>query len=111
MSAGCAGCAVVRGGGPGDAGTFTYEVEYGDQQIHGEGDVTYTAGDGRQVSIHVSLPWRSDVIPIEGGRRYDLRATAPQRHDAALNCGMHLDSGWNVGQSMESDHCTYSYPD
>jgi hypothetical protein len=44
-------------------------------------------------------------------RSYRLDVTAPERADAALSCGMDTDSGWNVGQSMESTHCGYTYPD
>lgn len=29
----------------------------------------------------------------------------------ALNYGMHVDSGWNVGSSANEATCTYAYPD
>lgn len=104
-------CSVLRSGGAADAGSFTYEAEYGDISLKGEADVIYTAADGQTVSKHVALPWKSETIEVTEGRSYHLEVRAPQRTDAALSCGMHVDSGWNIGQSIVSDRCAYTFPD
>jgi hypothetical protein len=97
--------------GPLSADTLTYEAQYGDLSLAGPATVSYTEEDGRMVTEQVTMPWTSSPVVIESGRTYRLVVTAAPRADAALNCGMHVDSGWNVGSSANEATCTYAYPD
>ena len=95
---------------PADATSFAYTAEYGNRSP-GEADVTYTAANGQTTTEHVTMPWTSETIHVIKGQSYHLDVEAPRRTDAALSCGVHVDSGWSAGQSMESDRCSYTFPD
>jgi hypothetical protein len=96
--------------GPADAANFSFEVEYGNRSP-GEAQVTYTTSDGQTVTTQVTTPWVSESIPVNKGQTYRLTASAPRRSDAALYCGAHLDTGWNSGNAIEGDNCSFTFPD
>jgi hypothetical protein len=107
---GC-GTGRVADGGPTDAKSITYQVQYGDLSVKGEADVTYTDADGQSVTKHVPIPWKSDVIAVKSGQRYRIDATAPARNDTNFACGVDTDTGWTSGPSLTGGHCSFTYPD
>lgn len=99
------------GGGPKDAKTITYEVQYGDLSVKGEADITYTDADGQKVTKHVAIPWKSDPISVKAGQSYRIDATAPARNDTNFACGVDTDTGWTSGPSLTGGHCSFTFPD
>jgi len=107
----CSGCGLLgTGDGPGDAKSFTYDAELGQVGKNAEADVSYTSADGQTVTEHVTMPWKSEPIPVRKGRGYHIDVHANVAPGAYLNCGMHLDTGWNIGAALSSDDCSYWYP-
>jgi len=111
--AGATACSSIHspGDGPRNAKSISYDVAFGDVATTGEADVSYTDEDGSQRQMHVTLPWKSEVIRVKAGNTYRLSVDAPANRDDYISCEVHTDNGWNSGPSLPGGHCDFSFPE